>query len=209
MKTTAVFAMLMLGALGACAADPSETEKGFVSLFDGKSLEGWRVGENADTFQVRDGMIVVHGPTAHLFYEGPVANHDFKNFHLKADVMTFPNANSGIFFHSRYQPSGWVKQGYEAQVNNSHKDWRRTGSLYNVVHVKDSPAKDNVWFTEEIIVRGKDIEIKVDGKTVFCYTEPAGVAGDRRLSHGTFALQGHDPGSKVYFKNIRVKPLPD
>lgn len=50
---------------------------------------------------------------------------------------------------------------------------------------------------------------KVDGKTIVDYTEPEGTTGDRRVSQGAFALQGHDRGSKVYFKNIRVKVLPD
>jgi hypothetical protein len=154
-------------------------------------------------------MIVVNGPVAHLFYVGDAQNHNFKNFHFKIDVMTFPKANSGLYFHTKYQEEGWPKHGYEAQVNNSHTDWRRTGSLYAIQDVREAPAKDNVWFTEEIIVRGKQIVIKVDGKTLVDYTEPEGTTGDRRLSHGTFALQGHDPGSKVRYKNIRVKVLPD
>ena len=192
----------------AFSAEPAADAKGWIPLFDGKSLEGWKVGANAATFKVQDGMIVVNGPVAHLFYDGPVKNHEFKNFEFKADVMTFPKANSGLYFHTKYQEEGWPKHGYEAQVNNSHSDWRRTGSLYGIQDVRQVPAKDNVWFTEEIIVQGKKIVIKVDGKTVVDYTEPEGTTGDRRLSHGTFALQGHDPGSKVYFKNIRVKVLP-
>ena len=82
------------------------------------------------TFSVKDGQIVVHGPTAHLFYEGDYNNHVFKNFELKVDVMTYPGANSGIYFHTQYQESGWPKKGFEVQVNNSHTDWKRTGSLY-------------------------------------------------------------------------------
>lgn len=106
-----------------------------------------------------------------------------------------------------------AKKGYEAQVNNSHTDWRRTGSLYGIDDVKDVFVKDNEWFTEYIKVEGKRIIIKVNDKTVVDYTEPEvkkdGVVEGRALSSGTFALQGHDPNSKVYFKNIMVKPLPD
>jgi len=209
MKSLSSFMMLVVFAAFAWAAQGAETEPGWISLFDGKSFDGWKVGKNADTFKIHDGMIVVNGPVAHLFYVGGVHGHDFKNFHFKADVMTFPKANSGLYFHTKYQEAGWPKAGYEAQVNNSHTDWRRTGSLYGIDDVKEVPAKDNVWFTQEIIVRGKHIEIKVDGKTVVDYTEPEGKTGDRQLSHGTFALQGHDPGSKVCYKNIRVKILPD
>ena len=133
---------------------------------------------------------------------------------LKADVMTTPGSNSGIYFHTEYQEGGWPKKGYEAQVNNSHTDWRRTGSLYAIQDVKDVFVKDNEWFTEYIRVEGKRIIIKLNDKTVVDYTEPVNVkreAGNegRVLSSGTFALQGHDPNSKVYFKNILVKPLPD
>ena len=78
----------------------------WVSLFDGHSLNGWKVGENAGTFSVKDGQIVVHGATAHLFYEGDYQNHVFKNFELKVDVMTYPGANSGIYFHARFQELG-------------------------------------------------------------------------------------------------------
>jgi hypothetical protein len=188
--------------------------KGWISLFDGKSLKDWKVGKNASTFTVDSGMIIAHGPTAHLFYVGNVHNHDFKNFDFKADVMTTPGSNSGIYFHTAYQEEGWPSKGYEAQVNNSHTDWRRTGSLYAVEDVKDVLVNDNVWFTEEIIVQGKRVIIKINDKTVVDYTEPANVQRPddmkgRVLSSGTFALQGHDPNSKVYFKNLRVKVLPD
>jgi 3-keto-disaccharide hydrolase len=186
----------------------------WVSLFDGKSLNNWKVGENASTFTVENGTIVAHGPTAHLFYMGDVRQHNFKNFEFKADVMTTPGSNSGIYFHTEYQESSWPKKGYEAQVNNSHTDWRRTGSLYGIEDVKDVFVKDNEWFTEYIKVEGKRIIIKLNDRTVVDYTEPGDVkreAGNegRVLSSGTFALQGHDPNSKVYFKNIMVKPLPD
>jgi hypothetical protein len=192
----------------------SAAQNGWISLFDGKSLNNWKVGENATTFSVDSGMIIVHGPTAHLFYMGDVQNHNFKNFEFKADVMTTPGSNSGIYFHTQYQDSSWPKKGYETQVNNSHTDWRRTGSLYGISDVKDVVVKDNDWFTEYIMVQGKRIIIKINDKTVVDYTEPANVQrpkGDegRVLSSGTFALQGHDPNSKVYFKNIMVKPLPD
>ena len=71
------------------------------------------------------------------------------------------------------------------------------------------PAKDNEWFTYEIIVEGHKITTKVDGKVIVEYTEPENVDVTRKLPSGTFALQGHDPGSKVAFKNIMVKPLAD
>jgi hypothetical protein len=177
---------------------------GWINLFDGKSLDGWKASEHPATFSVADGSIVVYGDRAHLFYEGSVSNHTFKNFEFKADVMTTPGSNSGIFIHTTYQEEGWPSKGYEIQVNNSHTDWRKTGSIYAIQDVKEAAAKDNEWFTQHIIVQGKKITVKVNGKTINEYTE----GENGKLSNGTFALQGHDPKSKVFYKNVMVKPLP-
>ena len=190
-------------------------DQAWISLFDGETLTGWRASENEGTFTVRDGVIVAHGPRSHLFYTGPVQNADFKDFELKVDVMTRPGSNGGIYFHTAYQQSGWPQKGFEAQVNNSYApDPRKTGSLYRMQDVGDRVAGDNVWFTEHIIVRGKRVVVEVDGRKVVDWAEPdppqppEQVPG-RVLSGGTFALQGHDPDSTVYYRNIYVKPLPE
>lgn len=206
-----IIAIAAFAILCCCSFRPKNSA-GWISLFDGKSLNGWKVGANANTFSVVDGMIKVNGPTAHLFYDGDVHNHNFKNFEFKASVMTEPGSNSGIYFHTQYQESGWPSKGYEVQVNNSHTDWKRTGSLYNIVDVKEKYVKDNEWFTEYIKVQGKRVIIKINDTVVVDYTEPANPLRpedmkDRVISSGTFALQGHDPKSTVYFKNIMVKPL--
>jgi hypothetical protein len=185
-------------------------EDEWISLFNGKDLSGWKVGENPESVSVRDGQIVVFGPRAHAFYVGTNGEATFKNFHCKAEVKTTPGSNSGVYFHTKYQENGWPNRGYEAQVNNSHTDPKRTGGLYNVKDNYRDVAKDNEWFEYEIIVEGKHIVVKIDGKTVSDYTEPAELdRRDRRLSSGTFALQAHDPKSTVYYRNIRVKKLPD
>ena len=187
-------------------------ESGFEPLFDGKSLAGWKASENAGSWKVVDGTIVCHGPRSHLFFVGgdPATPPEFKNFHFKAEVMTKPKANSGIYFHTKFQDNGWPSHGHEAQVNNTSGDPVRTGSLYNVVKNFEAPAKDDQWFTEEVIVEGNRIVIKVDGKTIVDHTEKtAEVKDGRKLSSGTFALQAHDPGSEVHYRNIRVKRLPD
>ncbi len=184
-------------------------DEGWVSLFNGKNLNGWRVNENPDSFRVENGAIVVNGPRGHLFYEGPVQDHNFKNFHFKADVLTKPNANSGLYIHTHFQESGWPSRGYEIQVNVSHRDPKKSGGLYAVSDVAAPPAKDNKWYTQEIIVQGKRIISKINGEVLADYTEPDGVEGDRKLSSGTFAIQAHDPGSEVHVKNIQVKPLVD
>jgi hypothetical protein len=197
-----------------CAASRAHTDTSWVPLFDGKTLDGWVINENPETFKVENGSIVVNGKISHLFYEGPVNNHLFKNFEFKARVMTTSGSNSGIYFHTALKPKGFPSKGYEVQVNNSHTDWRRTGSLYAVQDVSDTFVKDDEWFTEYIKVQGKHIIIKINDKTVVDYTEPEGIEStkgraEKRIGTGTFALQGHDPKSKVYYKEIFVRTLPD
>ena len=202
-------ALVVLAVLAGSLSAQEKDKNGFISLFDGKSLEGWKASEHPDSFSVKDEVIVVHGPRAHLFYMGEVEDHDFKNFHFKADVKTTPGANSGLYFHTRFQETGWPSIGYEVQVNQTHGDPKKSSGLYGVKDVFESPAKDNEWYTQEIIVKGKRIITKVNGKTLVDYTEPADVEGDRKLSSGTFAIQAHDPKSVVFIKNIKVKPLDD
>lgn len=186
-------------------------EEGWVSLFDGKSFAGWKASENKDSWKIIDGELVCHGPRSHLFYDGDLK--PFKDFEFKAEVLTTPGSNSGIYFATRFQPEGWPKYGYEVQVNNTHTDPKKTGGLYGVSDVFEAPAKDGKWFEMHIAVQGKHVTVKVDGKTVVDYTEPAGkeVPKDgfiRVISEGTFALQAHDPKSEVHYRNIRVKKLP-
>lgn len=194
---------------GAAEADGD----GFIELFNGKDLAGWKVSENPETFGVEDGKIVIKGPRAHAFYAGEVGGADFKDFELKCEILTKPGANSGVFFHTEYQEEGWPGKGYEVQVNQTHGDRIKTGSIYNVKNVMDdSPAKDNEWFTQRFIVKGDTVTVLVNGEVVNEYTEPADLEPPadrpgRRLSHGTIALQGHDPGSEVHFRSVKIKLL--
>lgn len=191
-----------------------EGEEKWQSLFDGKSLEGWDAEDHDECFKVRDGSIVAGGgPLARLSYVGPVNKHDFKNFELKIEVMAKPGSNGGVFFHTGPQ-SKFLKKGYEAQVCNSCGDKRQTGSLLVVEDHETSPVKDDEWFEYHILVSGKRIVLRVNGKTTVDYTEPANLKRpdsweDRVLSHGLIALQAHDPKSTVLYRKIRVKVLPD
>jgi len=192
--------------LGVAAVAAETDDEGFVTIFDGKSLDGWKPCENKASFSVRDGMICVENGRSHLFYEGPVGNHDFKNFEWKCDVMTKPGSNSGLFFHTKYQEKGWPG-GFECQVNCSHGDWKKTASLYNIVNIREAPHKDDVWFNYHIIVKGKTVKVLIDGKLAMEYVEPDDAK--RKLGRGTIAIQAHDPKSRVYYKNIKLKVLPD
>jgi len=194
---------------------PVPDADGWYSLFNGKDLTGWKTSEvNPDTFKVVDGAIVVHGPKCHLYYVGPLNDANFKNFQWKCELLTKPGSNSGMYFHTKYQPEGWPDTGIEVQVNNTHGDPIKTGSLYRIANVMDnSPAKDDEWFTQHVIVDGRHVVVKVNDKVVNDYVESDPPERDSDwtehiIASGTFALQGHDPKSEIHFRNVLVKPLP-
>ncbi len=230
MKTTSSFLALASALVLGAVAAPVQAEDGFVPLFNGKDLSGWTPSkENPDSFSVKDGTLILKGGKSHLFYTGDVNGGQFKNFELKLKVKTTAGSNSGVYFHTEYQDEGWPNKGYECQVNSTHKDPKKTGSLYGVVNVlvlaegqeapkggehlkrDKAPSTDGEWFDYHITVKDRKITIKVNGETTVEYTEPEGGPGSnfagRKLDQGTFALQAHDPESEVHYQDIRVKVL--
>lgn len=193
-------AALCMASQTACGADEGE----WITLFNGKNMDGWKVNENEKTWSIEDGALKAVGERSHCYYVA----REFKNFEFKAMVKTLPGSNGGIYFHSKYQESGWPENGHEIQVNVSQGDPVRTGSVYNVVKLYETPAKDNEWWEQHITVKGKNIVVRINGKVVADYTEPPGeIEGGRKISEGLFALQGHDPGSTIYYKDIKARPL--
>ncbi len=217
----------------ATASFLSAAEKGFVSIFNGKDLSGWKSNEETPhSFSVVNGELKVSDGRAHIFYVGDDGKADFKNFQLKAKVKTTPGSNGGIYFHTRFEPTGWPTQGFECQVNSTHKDPKKTGSLYGVVNIlvlpdgqkapegslKDvivaqAPSTDGEWFDYDITVKGNRITLKVNGKVTVDWTQPAGFdpavalknMPGRKIGSGTIALQGHDPKSVTFYKDILLK----
>jgi hypothetical protein len=217
---------MLLTASAAASSWARETSEpaDWIPLFDGKSLNGWKASEHEASFKVVDGEIVAHGERSHLFYTGPVHGADFRNFEFSAEIKTLPGSNSGVYFHTAFQPSGFPSAGFEVQVENNEQqagapltgyfERKKTGSLYGVRNAYKTFAKNNEWFTMSITVRGKRVQTRVNEMLVVDYVEPeqpfqADTKFGRVLNHGTFALQGHDPGSTTHFRNIRVRPLRD
>ena len=151
---------------------PKCTSDGWISLFDGETMNGWQPSENKDSWQIEDGAFVSRGPRSHLFYVGDAHNHTFKNFEFMADVKTTHGSNSGIYFHTEYQDTGWPDKGYECQVINSNPEVepgqyverKMTGSLYAIRNVWKAPVPDNAWFNYHIVVQGKTIRIFINGE---------------------------------------------
>ncbi len=211
-------------------------KSGWTSLFDGKSLKGWTANpENPDSFLIENGHLVIRGPRGHLFYTGPVGGADFKNFELKLQAKTLKKANSGVYFHTAFQDEGWPSQGFECQVNTTHKDPKKTGSLYAVANVyvpmveeepfvvrvdkagaqvyrETPPSTDGKWFDYHIIVKDDNVVLKVNGETTVNWTQPEDWKGPRNmpgrvLGSGTIAIQAHDPDSEVHYRDIKIKLL--
>jgi hypothetical protein len=182
----------------------------WTELFNGIDLTGWRIGENASSFSVQDGLMVVDGPRAHAFYVGPDGEASFKDFVFETEVLTSFGANSGIYFHTHYQSEDWPSTGYEAQINQTHDDPKKTGGLYGVQDNYAAVAQDYEWFDYQITVCGKRIVLKINGQTITDYTEPNDLNRPwRQLGQGTFAIQAHDPGRPVVFRNMRVLSIPE
>ena len=194
--------VILLAALaGMSGCGPRPDADGWYSIFDGKSLDGWKASEHTATFTVEDGSIVAHGDRSHLFYAGEVKDAVFKNFEFSADVMTKPGANSGIYFHTEFQPEGWPARGFEVQINNSfigdpkNPETRKTGSLYGVRNEYLSFVNDDQWFNMHIVVRGNRAQVWIDGKCVVDYLQPAdpyrpkGTEG-RVINKGTLPCRG-------------------
>ncbi|MBN2292295.1 MAG: DUF1080 domain-containing protein [Pirellulales bacterium] len=212
---------IFFGGLVACGVENEATQaNNFIELFDGRSLNGWKASENAQAWRVENGCLVADGKRSHLFYVGPVGNHNFKNFELEAEVLTQHLTDSGIYFHTAYQETGWPGRGYEVQINNTHNgidgrlELKRTGSLYGVRNNYQKWLEDGRWFHVSISVIGKRIRVWVNGYPVVDYLESAKAPrapgqSQRRLSRGTIALQGHDPDSCVAYRNVKIRLLPD
>jgi hypothetical protein len=187
----------------ALAATPAVAEEGWIEMFNGRDLSGWKLNEG-DKIHVEDGTIVTNGERAHLFY----TEREFKDFVFETDIKTTPGSNSGIFIHTKYQDEGWPAQGYEIQVNVSQSDPVKSGSLYNRVKLFSTTAKDNEWYRCRITVKGKMVRTEINDKVLYEYVEPAGITGNPTLGDsGLIALQAHDPKSVVHYRNLRIKPL--
>lgn len=202
MKTLiSLFAVIAAVVLPVSAA---ESEADFVSLFDGKTLDGWKANHTPEAFSIEDGAIKANGDCVHLFYEGKVNAAKFKDFELRMDVMTRKNSNGGVFFHTVFQPKGWPS-GYEVQVNNTQKDVQKSGGVYNIVK-NLTPFEDDVWMKYVVTVKEGTITVTVNDKPLVSH-KPEAATTKLLPEGGTFAIQAHDKGSTTLYKNIRVRVL--
>jgi hypothetical protein len=198
MRKALMFAGLCL-ALGLSAVSGQDTptpgKDGWISMFDGKTLDGWKANERPDSWKVVDGIITGDGPASHLFW----MKQECENCEFRAEVKLNHSGNSGMYFRTAFGP-GFPK-GYEAQVENTSPDPQKTGSLYGISKVLEQLIPDDTWWTQDIIAQGTHIIIKINGKVV---TD----THDSRYTKGYLALQQHNAGSIVQYRNLMMRPLP-
>ena len=187
---------LIAAALLATFATTADDKDSWISIFDGKTLNGWKANERLESWTVRDGCITGGGEASHLFW----MVREGENLEFKAEVKIGHMGNSGMYFRTAFGP-GFPK-GYEAQVNTSHSDPVKAGSLYNFARFVEQLIPDDVWGTQHIIAQGNHIVIKVNDKVVTDFVD-----GKNTYMKGYCALQQHNKGSVVQFRKLMFKPL--
>jgi hypothetical protein len=198
---------LMLGIFSPLFAEEPSSEDGWRKIFNGENLEGWKANESGGEFTVEEGMIVGHGGRSHLYYM-----EELKDFELKIDVNINDHGNSGLYFHAPWVDEGWPVAGFEMQINATHRDPVKTGSLYGIIKIFHSPTEADTWFTYHLKVVGNTLTVIVDDQVLYTYVQPKAMeeSGEKFIGQGgMIALQQHDPGSVPKFKNVYLKKLPE
>ena len=209
--------------LASSAQTADETAPHWFPLFNGKDLSGWKANSDPGAFTVKDGILTAHAThetnRGHLFFVGDDDELDhFKDFELIIEARGEESSNSGVFFHTDMETRDGklhLKNGYEIQLNSTKKEKRKTGSLYAVQDLAESPVDDTQWFTIRIRVEGQHIQAWINDKQTVDYTEPANPErtpqrAGRLLNPkgGAIALQAHDNQSTFHFRKIQIRKIP-
>ncbi len=183
--------------LGRAADEKSDDDK-WVQLFNGKNLDGWKTHpDDKARWSVKDGNLVGEGPVGHLYSE----RDDYENFVYRIEAKISDKGNSGQYFRSKFAKG--FPPAYEAQINSTHGDPQRTGSLYNFAKVTDMLVPPDTWFSQEVTAVGNHIIIKVNDKVVVNFIDPKNTH-----TKGHFAIQQHNDGSVITVRKIEVIELP-
>jgi len=191
-------------------AEDRKDKAGWVELFNGKDLTGWKTHpQDKAKWEVQNGVLIGTGPVGHLYSQ----RGDYENFRYRVEAMINDHGNSGQMFRAQFS-SGFPK-GYEAQINSTHRDPIKTGSLYpafnpkltrqerDKILVTKMLVKPNTWFTQEVIANGNHIIIEVNGQKTVDFVDK-----NNTYTRGHFALQQHDPGTVIKFRKVEVQELP-
>lgn len=201
----------LVGLPGVTAPSGAAAQEGkWVSLFDGKTLSGWTALETGkkkgeSKWEVKDGVIEGSGMPSMLFSP----RGDYRNFRYRAELKINEGGNSGMYIRTPMEAT--FSKGYEVQVNSTHRDPIKTGSIYTYVHIFKQLVPPDTFFTQEIecidkMYRGKivtHIKVTINGEILHEFLDH-----ERAWKEGHFAFQQHDPGSRVSIRKIEVMELP-
>jgi hypothetical protein len=189
--------------------EPEPPPPGFVALFDGKDLSGWKTYPNqANNWRVQDGVLVGEGPGGSVLF---TERGDFENFVLRAEVRLNAGGDSGLIFRSRFGPGTIPEESYEAQiVNDPAPGVLPTGSIYvtsrrgaSAVAASGPLPRPGEWFTYEITAQGYHFTLKVNGRVTLDWEDSRKIA---RTGH--LAVQQLGDGTRAEFRRIDIKELP-
>ncbi|HET6881219.1 MAG TPA: family 16 glycoside hydrolase, partial [Pirellulales bacterium] len=192
-----------VGPPGPALADSSLVPEGFVPLFNGKDLTGWKERSTSKGgWRVENGVLIGSGPAAaYLFTE----RGDFKDFHLRVEARIDDGANGGVFARTT-NINRAIPDGYEAQIASTGEGKKKTGSLWApdgaLVPMAGSLVKPNEWFTLELIANDNHLLVKVNNQTTADYVDTR-----RRFAMGHIALEKFTRGKAVEFRKVEIKEL--
>jgi hypothetical protein len=215
-RNALAFVLIAYASTVAFAADSQPAgEDGFVSLFDGQTLAGWQGGK--DGYEVVEGAIVCKPKGSGNLY----TEKEYGDFHFKFEFKLTPGANNGIGIRTPLTGDP-AYVGMEIQVLDDTsdrykgvKDYQRHGSIYGVAPAKTGHLKPaGEWNSEEIIARGKQITVILNGETIVDAdiekaSTPKTIDGREhpglKREKGYIGFCGH--GAHVEFRNLRIKEL--
>ncbi|MFB7530240.1 ThuA domain-containing protein [Streptomyces sp. NPDC056178] len=204
------FRGLLLGgmryAAGQVKAD-CKPDTGYRSIFNGKTLEGWKQA-GPGKFDIVDGELRSVGGMGLLTYQAK----ELGAYSLKLDWKMEGDDNSGVFvgFPESDDPWSAVNNGYEVQIDATDAPDRTTGSIYTFkaanIKARDQALRPpGQWNSYEIKVQGERLQVFLNGVKIndFTNTDPV-----RSLKNGYIGLQNHGADDHVSFRNIQLKELP-
>jgi hypothetical protein len=172
---------------------PEELAEGWILLFDGETLFGWKAASDAN-WEVSDGAISVSEGEPGLL----CTTSQFGDYVLKVDFRSAPGTNSGVFLRTSPKPSDVTSKCYELNIADVADNPFPTGSFVQRQRCEgDHDSAD--WQTFEVTADGARFLVTLDGQLVLDYTDP------KPPGRGFIGLQLNS--GKVEFRNVKLKPL--
>jgi Domain of Unknown Function (DUF1080) len=182
--------------LVAARLSKEDLDFGWIRLFDGQSMMGWKPTSNAN-WKISNGVISVDsGDKGFLF-----TTCRFGDFELQLEFLADEKTNSGIFLRSPFDPKSPAKDCYELNIAPADNPFP-TGSLVERLKVNTATVGEldpNEWHKLHAHVDGEQVRVWVDG------VEAADYKDEGKLTSGYIGLQFRE--GKVQFRNVRVRPM--